>query len=154
MKKLRRIAGGDTYTIIYLKLQLLSAEAGGWLYYEGVENTFTEELAILLDEDLKDVRTAINILYEMGLIEIRKHAIKARKVQGSRDRDTKEYKEWRTKVFERDNYTCQDCGNRGVNLQAHHILEWAKYPKERFNIDNGVTLCVDCHKARHKRGNK
>lgn len=152
MKKLRRIAGGDTYTIIYLKLQLLSAEAGGWLYYEGVESTFTEELAILTDEDVKDVRNAINILYDMGLLEIRKHAIKVRKVQGARDRSTKEYREWRTKVFERDNYTCQDCGSRGVELQAHHILAWAKYPKERFNVDNGVKLCTDCHKARHKKG--
>ena len=39
---------------------------------------------------------------------------------------TKEYKEWRKAVFERDNYTCQDCGEKGVYLEAHHIKSWAE----------------------------
>ena len=51
MKKIRKIAGGDTYTIIYLKLQLLSLKDEGLLYYEGVEPTFYEEMALALDED-------------------------------------------------------------------------------------------------------
>lgn len=153
MKKLRRIAGGDTYTIIYLKLQLLCAEAGDWLYYEGIEDTFAEELAILTDEKVEDVRNAINILYELGLIEVKKYALKAIKIKDPRNRSTKEYKEWRHEVFERDDYTCQDCGKRGVKLQAHHIKKWAIYPKERYNVNNGITLCVKCHKLRHKGDN-
>lgn len=69
MKKLRRIAGGDTYTIIYLKLQLLSADTEGVLYFEGVENTFAEEIASLLDEDEDNVRVTLQFLQSVGLLE-------------------------------------------------------------------------------------
>lgn len=68
MKKLRRIAGGDTYTIIYLKLQLLSLKDEGLLYYEGVEPTFYEEMALALDEDAENVRVTLIFLENMGLI--------------------------------------------------------------------------------------
>ncbi len=57
-----------------------------------------------------------------------------------------EYKEWRKNVFERDNYTCVLCGDRGVELNADHIKSWAHYPELRYNLDNGRTLCVECHK--------
>nr|DAW56137.1 MAG TPA: replisome organizer protein [Caudoviricetes sp.] len=69
MKKLRRIAGGDTYTIIYLKLQLLSADTEGVLYFEGVENTFAEEIASLLDEDEDNVKVTLQFLQSVGLLE-------------------------------------------------------------------------------------
>ena len=68
MKKLRRIAGGDTYTIIYLKLQLLSLADEGLLHYEGVENSFYEEMASALDEDLDNVKATLIFLESMGLI--------------------------------------------------------------------------------------
>lgn len=69
MKKLRRIAGGDTYTIIYLKLQLLSADTEGVLYYEGIENSFAEEIASLLDEDEDNVKVTLQFLESVGLLE-------------------------------------------------------------------------------------
>ena len=68
MKKLRKIAGGDTYTIIYLKLQLLSLKDEGILFYEGVEETFYEEMALALDEDAENVRATLIFLQNMGLI--------------------------------------------------------------------------------------
>ena len=63
---------------------------------------------------------------------------------------TKKYKEWRMAVFMRDSFTCQSCGIKGVLLEAHHIKEWAYYPKLRYIIDNGVTLCQECHKLTRK----
>lgn len=69
MKKLRRIAGGDTYTIIYLKLLLLSADTEGVLYYEGIENSFAEEIASLLDEDEENVKITLQFITSVGLLE-------------------------------------------------------------------------------------
>lgn len=65
---------------------------------------------------------------------------------------SKKYKEWRMKVFVRDNFTCQFCGNRGCYLEAHHNKSWAKYPKLRYIVSNGTTLCVEngCHKLANK----
>lgn len=58
------------------------------------------------------------------------------------------YKLWREKVFKRDNYTCTMCPNpvRGGKLHADHIKPFAFYPDLRFDVSNGRTLCVPCHK--------
>lgn len=68
MKKLRTIAGGNTYTIIYLKMQLLSLQNEGMLYYEGVEDTFEKEIALLIDENIKDVKITIGFLLSNDLL--------------------------------------------------------------------------------------
>lgn len=69
IKKLRRIAGGDTYTIIYLKMQLKSLENNGKLYYEGFEDTFASELALDLDEDQENVQVTLIYLEKHNLVE-------------------------------------------------------------------------------------
>ena len=61
-------------------------------------------------------------------------------------RRTARYQKWRKAVFERDDYTCQKCHARGVELHPHHIKSWEKYPELRFEISNGKTLCIPCHK--------
>lgn len=52
---------------------------------------------------------------------------------------------WRKIVFERDNYTCQCCGDRGGYLEADHIMPWAYFKELRYEIENGQTLCRKCH---------
>lgn len=74
------------------------------------------------------------------------------------------YRQWRSDIFTRDNFTCQKCCKIGGNILAHHIdrfidiinknrivtLEQAKICEELWNINNGVTLCEKCHKDIHK----
>jgi len=65
------------------------------------------------------------------------------------------WKELANSILKRDNYTCQDCGvshNKDNKLIVHHIKEWSRYPELRFEPDNLITLCVTCHKKRHKGG--
>ena len=71
VKKLRRLAGGDTYVIIYLKLQILSLENGGKLYFDGLENSFAEELALIMDEDVNNIQLTLAFMQKCGLIEQR-----------------------------------------------------------------------------------
>lgn len=59
------------------------------------------------------------------------------------------YINWVKSILERDNYTCQKCGSNR-ELCAHHINNYANFKKERLNLDNGITLCKDCHKEIHQ----
>jgi hypothetical protein len=67
---------------------------------------------------------------------------------------SEEYKLWRKAVFERDNFTCIWCGRKGGRLQADHIKPFALFPELRFAIDNGRTLCEECHKKTDTYGGK
>lgn len=68
IKKLRKIAGGDTFTIIYLKMQLMSIKNEGYIEYEGIEPTFEEEIALKLDEDVDNVIVTVNYLKSLSLM--------------------------------------------------------------------------------------
>jgi len=65
--------------------------------------------------------------------------------------------DWRKEIYERDKYICQICGdNRGGIFNAHHLMGYNKYPKLRFDKNNGITLCKTCHMDFHNiygRGN-
>lgn len=65
-----------------------------------------------------------------------------------------EYRQWRTAVFQRDNYTCQSCKQYGGKLQADHELPFSLYPALRLEILNGRTLCIPCHKKTATYGEK
>ena len=67
-----------------------------------------------------------------------------------RKRRYRGYDDWRNKVYERDGYKCIKCGDSsGGNLNAHHIESYAKNPKVRTVLKNGITLCEKCHKDLH-----
>lgn len=71
IKRLRKIAGGDTYVIIYLKMMLRSLKDDGYLYYDGLEEDFPAELALDLDEEEDNVQVTLNFLLQHGKLEIR-----------------------------------------------------------------------------------
>lgn len=70
IKKLRKIAGGDTYIIIYLKMLLVAMKQDGRLYFEGVEATFYDELALDLDEEVENVRVTVMFLIQQDLMQL------------------------------------------------------------------------------------
>lgn len=64
-----------------------------------------------------------------------------------KDRMSLDSRLWREAIYQRNDYTCQICGQRGGKLQADHIKPFSLFPELRFAIDNGRTLCIDCHKT-------
>ena len=69
IKKLRKVSGGDTFVIIYLKMQLLSIKQEGYLKFDGVEDSFAEEIALTLDENEENVKMTLAFLFNYNLIE-------------------------------------------------------------------------------------
>ena len=76
---------------------------------------------------------------------------KGGKLGDEKDRKSVDMIKWRLFVYERDEFTCQECYIKGGKLEAHHIYPYKKYPSLRFKIENGITLCRGCHrKVRNK----
>lgn len=65
------------------------------------------------------------------------------------ERSGYEYINWRKAVFERDHFVCQCCGKAHRYLNAHHIYNWRDYEDLRYNLENGITLCEECHVKFH-----
>lgn len=65
-----------------------------------------------------------------------------------------DYAEWRRKVFARDDYTCVFCGQHGGQLNADHIKPLLFHPELIFDLENGRTLCVACHRKTDTYGTK
>lgn len=70
--------------------------------------------------------------------------------ENEKARGTIEYRTWRRRVFERDSFSCRVCHARGY-IQANHILPFRSHKELRHDINNGITLCVGCHKFVFKR---
>lgn len=73
---------------------------------------------------------------------------RAKKNTSKKRKRTRADKEWAKAVLKRDQYQCQRCGST-EQLQAHHILPYAKAPTKRLVLSNGVTLCATCHSKAH-----
>lgn len=66
---------------------------------------------------------------------------------GTRHQQTHRHQDWAKAILARDDYTCQDCGQRGGKLHAHHEQSVMQRPDLALELDNGVTLCVPCHRV-------
>jgi predicted phage replisome organizer len=102
IKMLRKIAGGDTYTIIYLKIQLLSIRNEGILKYEGIDGTFADEIALKTDEDVENVKIVLSYLEKQGLIEFNENQdemllTEASESIGGESESAERVREWRKK---------------------------------------------------------
>lgn len=67
-----------------------------------------------------------------------------------KQRQSSRYRKWRESVLGRDSHKCQECSCESPNLHVHHLKSFAKYKDLRYCIDNGITLCADCHRERHR----
>lgn len=120
---------------------------------ETLEKISQSLLGRKISEDVRDKIKKNNARYWLGKNRPDMSGAKNNNWQGGKTsendkiRRSVEYKQWRIKVFERDNFTCLWCGdNRGGNLQADHIKPFAHFPELRFELSNGRTLCKECHK--------
>ena len=120
------------------------AQANEWAYSINQWNDGKDFESVI--SGIKD--KTVRILVRLTIIDTMDQM---RSQEPHRVRNSKEYKEWRLAVFERDGYTCQICGVVGGILNAHHIKRFSEYPELRFDINNGVTLCKECHKMVHRR---
>lgn len=141
IKKLRKIAGGDTYTIIYLKLMLLSLKTEGKLYYDGVEDTFYEEMALIIDEDADNVRVAMNFMLNTGLMEEVSESVvnltRISEMVGSESDSAKRVRE------HRERKRLEECGKKALQCNTTvttcntEIRDKSK-SKSKSNISNDI----------------
>ena len=106
----------------------------------------------------KKIAKAMTEMVEKGVITISSREnlpvfkiVGWEKFQQDAGRRTPDYKIWRNSVFERDNYTCQMCGKVGGKLNAHHKRRYRNDINARTDIDNGITLCEQCHREVHRK---
>lgn len=136
---------------------------------EKIKNTNIEKYGCAVPTQNKDIyKKIINTNYEKygvpnyGAIYSKEHTKELSSswkggIKNSRsERSSIEYRYWRTNIFQRDKYTCQCCKaknhkglNKSITLVAHHIFNWKDYPDLRYSVDNGITLCEECHKNFH-----
>lgn len=62
-----------------------------------------------------------------------------------------EFKQWSHKIKELYNFKCQICDEHRRRLESHHLNGWAQFPDQRFDLENGVCLCKECHSLFHKK---
>lgn len=145
---------GDSIILLWLKLRCRAKkDAQGILSFDIGSVILTDDVInAVFRYKGKSIRNALDVLEHYGFINRYPNSIKIIEWwKESRDRNSPEYKKWRSGVFSRDNYTCQKCGAK-TGLQAHHIVAWSETeetPKLRYDINNGITLCKECHLKTH-----
>lgn len=109
IKRLRRLPGGDTYTIVYLKMLLSSLETDGYIVYESVEDNPIEEIALDIDEDVEAVEITMNYLVKKGLASYMNENIELTRVHelsGSETASTRRSRKCRALQFDTEMLQC------------------------------------------------
>lgn len=139
IKKLRKIAGGDTYTVIYLKMMLRSLETDGVIEYEGVEGSFADELSLDLDEDADNVQVTLTFLLQAGLLvdigENRFLLPSVKENTGGESASAQRVRQFRERQrLLQCNITVSDV-KRNVNVEKEIDIEKEKETEERSRIN-------------------
>lgn len=146
IKKLRHMAGGDTYTIIYLKMQLLSLRTNGVLQWSGLEDNFADELALDLDEKPEDVEVTLMYLVNTGLVEtIDNNALVLPWVlenTGSETASTQRWRDWKNRQVLESNTTPTQ-----LQQVANVEIEKEKREKSKSKSEKFVPPTLDEVKA-------
>lgn len=141
---------GKDYILFYLKLLCESVDTYGIINQAMLYQSDFDPLPFIA------LFTKFELLKKVGeneyqLKDCDKNTVCIHTDYKSRNRNSPQYREWRTAVFERDTYTCQKCRSKGGRLEAHHIIAWVDDKNLRFDVNNGITLCKCCHNQIHKR---
>lgn len=119
----------------------------------------TEESKLKMRLKRLGKKTPIETRIKQSISMIGKNSMGGITEKNKKIRNSFEYRLWRESVFKRDNYQCVWCGakcgnGKTVYLEADHIKPFALYPELRFAIDNGRTLCRECHRTTNTFGNR
>lgn len=144
IKELEELPGADNTILLYIELLCRAYKLNRRGVFSIGEITLTDAaLSSVFSYD--NIGTRLVILEQFGLILRSDKSIKVFKYWDDlHDRNSARYREWRTSVFERDGFKCVKCGTR-KDIQAHHINTWKLHKEQRYDIENGVTLCRKCH---------
>lgn len=124
IKKLRSIAGGDTYTVIYLKMLLSTINTGGVYRYEGIGDTLADELALEIQEDPENVRVTLEFLRRVGLLEdIETDAVELLEVKERTGSETEVAQRMRTLRAQRRNANITDSAQCAHNVTLEEEKE-------------------------------
>lgn len=127
IKKLRSIAGGDTYTIIYLKLLLSTLNTGGVYRYEGIGDSLADEIALEIQEDPENVRVTLEFLRRVGLLEdIDGDAVELLEVKERTGSETEVAQRMRTLRAQRRNESITDSAQCAHNVTLEEEKEEEK----------------------------
>lgn len=143
IKKLRHMAGGDTYTIIYLKMQLLSLRTDGVLRWSGLEDKFADELALDLDEKPEDVEVTLMYLLNVGLAETTDNVTYflpwVLENTGSETASTQRWRDWKARQVLESNKTPTLC-QHSANAESESEKEIEKEIESESESDKRPTL--------------
>lgn len=153
IKKLRKLASGDTFTIIYLKMQLLAMKRDGVLEYTGLEDSFSKELALDLDEDEDNVAVTVAYLLSCGLLETSDdreyfvpYAVLNTGSEGSSTKRVREHRERKALQCNTDVTPVKQIGNVEKDIEIEKREEKSSGRAKRFTpptLDEVRAYCIE-----------